>query len=722
MDTILSRTIRIGIIVILIAVPLVYSKYTQNSFTAPKRAFFEIAMAALLTLFALQVVFSPERVASRGTPLDMFLLAWLAWQAIACLFSLDRQESFGELVYFASLTGFFFLITQNVAGRRQLLPLICIIAAVGALEAAYGLAELFGAKLLYEANIRQLTPTREVTTWRWSILGTFGNADHLASYLALSSPLLLGLCALWSGWRRYLFIVALILAITCLIFTGARGSTLAAVIGIAIPLIWSVRKGIRISKRRAALALLAFAMVLAAVFIAKPRIATDMVGRMGDFSLTHPRGSVQFRLLTWRTSLLMIAQRPIRGSGQETFKLLFLPTLAGYLKGGDPLLYDAFRQKMNEAHNEFIQTAVETGIPGLAFLLIFCGFIIAHARRRPVGLEPGEAFFAIAVLGGFIAVLADAFGSISFHVVPTHVAFWAIAAVLVTPPAPAQAPRSRPAWRWGAAVGLIGVAYVTLFTALDNIAFEACFKQGTMLNAAGRYPDALVAFTRALTVKPTSGQIKFYLGSVLIQLGRYEDGLLVLRQSEKNFQDIHLYKNMGVAYERLGKPDLAAEQYRRWKEMGIASCEANNLIALARYRQGRRGEAEALFRETLRVRCWDWIAHATLGSILLDEGRYDEAVEALKPDIFWRIPEAYTLYGVALMKAGRYEEAKKNFSIALEKDPRSVKAHNNLAALFYATGDSDHAMRQWEQVLVLDPDNAIAKKNLEMAGQKKTSR
>ncbi|MCX6356483.1 MAG: tetratricopeptide repeat protein [Candidatus Aureabacteria bacterium] len=248
-----------------------------------------------------------------------------------------------------------------------------------------------------------------------------------------------------------------------------------------------------------------------------------------------------------------------------------------------------------------------------------------------------------------------------------------------------------------------------------EFSFDRAFKRATNANYFRRHDVALAFFQQALQMQPSSGQLKFHYGSTLIQLGRYTEGAAVLEESKKNFQDIFLLKNLGLAYERLGQPECAAAQYARWREMGIVSHEATNMMAMLRYRQGRTAEAEQLFRETLRVRRWDWTAHANLGAILLDAGRNDEAVAALDPGPVWMFPEAYTLYGVALLKKGRYGEAEENFRITLDRDPRSIKARNNLAALYQMTGKPGDAVREWGEVLKIDPENAIAKKNLEMA-------
>ncbi|MCX6339815.1 MAG: tetratricopeptide repeat protein [Candidatus Aureabacteria bacterium] len=718
MDNLLSRVIRAGLIIILIALPLIYSSQTQNSFGTPKRAFFQIAVAALLVLFSLQMIVTPARLTSRGTPLDMVLLAWIAWEAVSSAHSCDRMESMRELIYSASTVAFFFLITRNVGERTQALSLIGVIVAMGVLEASYGIPERLGLKLLYESRVKETLSQAEVLAVRGSILGTFGNANQLASYLVLTCPLLLGIISMCRGVRRALLIASLAIVLTCLTLTGARGSWIAAFTGLFVFILWGARRNRRDTLKATGFTLLLFALVFMAVTNFKPQIAHELTGRLkGSFA------SLNYRLLTWRLSLRMIAHHPLLGSGPGTFKLLFLPALADYLRGLDPLSCWGLTEKMNEVHNEYLQLAVETGLPGLGFLLLFCGGAIHVALRALRKLPPSAAILSAALMASLAAVMADAATSISFHVVPTRVAFWAVAAILLSLPnmssvrhpaelrARASPAISRLAVTPYLAISLI-FSYITISSSLRDIAFEYYFKIATNLTHMGRYHEAIPFFQGALRVMPSSGQVKFYYGSTLVQLGRDAEGAAALEESKNNFQDIYLFKNLGLAYERLGQPERAVEQYLRWREMGIASHEANNRIALIQLRQGRAREAEGLFKDTLRVRPWDWVAYSSLGSLYLESGRTDEAIRVLQ-NVIWKIPDSFTLYGTALLKAGRYEEARQNLLHALSMDPRSVRAHNNLGTLHRKTAKRDDAIKEWEEVLRMDPDNIFAKSNLE---------
>jgi len=69
-----------------------------------------------------------------------------------------------------------------------------------------------------------------------------------------------------------------------------------------------------------------------------------------------------------------------------------------------------------------------------------------------------------------------------------------------------------------------------------------------------------------------------------------------------------------------------------------------------------------------------------LGLLLLEEGRYDEAVEYLGDAVALEPNEAYIYnnYGLALLNTGAEDDAVEAFETALEIDPGFTRAENNL--------------------------------------------
>ncbi|MBI3080842.1 MAG: tetratricopeptide repeat protein [candidate division NC10 bacterium] len=68
--------------------------------------------------------------------------------------------------------------------------------------------------------------------------------------------------------------------------------------------------------------------------------------------------------------------------------------------------------------------------------------------------------------------------------------------------------------------------------------------------------------------------------------------------------------------------------------------------------------------------------------------------------------------GIAAARAGRFAEAERAFLAALEAEPDSPKARNNLGILYRRLGRTEEAVVMYEQAIALDPTNPVPYKNL----------
>jgi Tfp pilus assembly protein PilF len=75
---------------------------------------------------------------------------------------------------------------------------------------------------------------------------------------------------------------------------------------------------------------------------------------------------------------------------------------------------------------------------------------------------------------------------------------------------------------------------------------------------------------------------------------------------------------------------------------------------------------------------------------------------------------ARTNLGVALEKAGRFEEAATHFEEAIRLEPRNARAHANLGDVLFALGRYADAARAFEQALLLDPADERTRQSLAM--------
>ncbi len=81
-----------------------------------------------------------------------------------------------------------------------------------------------------------------------------------------------------------------------------------------------------------------------------------------------------------------------------------------------------------------------------------------------------------------------------------------------------------------------------------------------------------------------------------------------------------------------------------------------------------------------------------------------------------RVEEAkdQVAFGIEVAQLGLWKEAVYRWSRAVELDPESARARNNLAVAHEQMGEFDEANQQYERALELEPNNIYIRQNYEL--------
>ncbi|GAN67470.1 tetratricopeptide repeat protein [Acetobacter orleanensis] len=146
-----------------------------------------------------------------------------------------------------------------------------------------------------------------------------------------------------------------------------------------------------------------------------------------------------------------------------------------------------------------------------------------------------------------------------------------------------------------------------------------------IMAALDRRPAAIAACRAALALTPQDARIYDVLGSVLTQMGLFDDAVETLRQS------ITLRPNATYSY---------------------------NLLAMALTERGDMAEALTVLEGVLAENPDHAGSLSNMGCILAGEGRFEEALDAYRRAIFYRPTDAQIRlnHSITLLKAGRYAQ------------------------------------------------------------------
>jgi tetratricopeptide (TPR) repeat protein len=215
-------------------------------------------------------------------------------------------------------------------------------------------------------------------------------------------------------------------------------------------------------------------------------------------------------------------------------------------------------------------------------------------------------------------------------------------------------------------------------------AVHTALERGLEYLEAGKPRAARRRLERFVASQPRCAEGRSALGICLLQLDRHDDAMAQLERAAELEPEEPLHRwNLAAAAkqaERMGGAYLALREYLALDDDGEGASERNK-------------EARRFVRAYERM-----LRDSHPGVQLTDYLRGEE--------LFAR---AY-----ASLSEGRPDEAARGFQAVIALVPRHYPSWGNLGAAYLALERRDEAQRCLEQALSLNPDYAVARKNLEL--------
>jgi len=338
--------------------------------------------------------------------------------------------------------------------------------------------------------------------------------SYIVAQVALPiAPFVLSyLLARASAPRRLLYVLALVLAAAFFFFTLSRATWLAFLVSTCVVLFAAARRttapcehrGRRLtdSKRHGVVAAAVALAIVLVTCVPTPAWLTPITTSVHDriVSLLDPT-AVPFnfsRIQVWSDSLRMLADHQPFGVGPGRFATEF---------GA----FDEGRRFIPHAHNQYLHTLAEFGVPGLLGLCFLLFGSIALARRTLRHPEPKNLAAVRGALGGLVALaIICAFEAPLLHA-PCFVMLAIYSAIAIES---ALRNRISPAIPWTLTgpsivridrttrvVTILATIVVSIATALHGVAAV----RGTHAREhfeSGRYEDAADLSARATSLQP----------------------------------------------------------------------------------------------------------------------------------------------------------------------------------------------------------------------------
>lgn len=401
-----------------------------------------------------------------------------------------------------------------------------VLIVLGGIEAIWGLRQIYGLAVSNHSL--------------YALTGSFYNPGPYSGYLAMIFPLCLHewlnlrkkMERTWVEQGKYYMTLGVMLLILCVLPAGmSRSAWIAAAISgvwvYGMHASWGSRlKEIRKRyKRKVGLVCIAGGVIIIMIGYA-----------LFQLKATSANG----RLFMWKVSALTIAESPVIGHGIGNFVSAYGRAQEDYFANGEYSETEELVAGSPEyAFNEYLQVAVEYGIPFLLVVSLVIGFCLWRGS--------GEG--RTGLCGGVISVLVFALSSYPMQIPGFAVTFYFLLAACAIG-------RSRIILLlFMSMIVLLGVYY------WKNNQYDACkdWHRGKMLYNIGAYQSAKEDYEKLYPELVNRGAFLFEYGYSLHKLKEYDNSTRILEEAMTHSNDPMILNIIGKNYQATGDYEKAEE-------------------------------------------------------------------------------------------------------------------------------------------------------------------
>jgi O-antigen ligase len=326
-----------------------------------------------------------------------------------------RHATYADLLLYAAYGMLAFVVTQTLHRSSQFELVANIFTGYGAAVAAF-------------AVLQGLAPNGKLY-WIWSseqggaIYGPYVNHNHYAGLMEmlLPFPLVLAASHFTSGNRRIAVAGIAALMAGSIFLSASRGGMAAFIAQMLILGVLLFRKQKDSWKQPLLLGAFLALVIAFLVWIGGNEVTRRLMSIHSE-AREELSGGVRFTID--RDCLRMFLKRPFLGWGLGTF----------------PIVYPGFRSFytnffVNQAHNDYLQLLVETGVAGFAIAIWFLVLVFRNAAGKLKNwTETSSGALTVAALLGCIGILVHSFVDFNLQIPANAALFYVLCAIAASAP------------------------------------------------------------------------------------------------------------------------------------------------------------------------------------------------------------------------------------------------------------------------------------------------
>jgi len=341
-----------------------------------------------------------------------FALVLMQWLAGTTAY---RHVTYSHLLLYAAYGMLVFVVTQSLRRSSQF-------------ELVAKLFTVYGAVVASFAVLQGLAPNGKLY-WIWAleqggyIYGPYVNHNHYAGLMEMLTPFPLVLAASqFTNGNRKIAVAGIAALMAATIFlSGSRGGMAAFVAQMVVLGVLLVRKREGSWKQPLMLGAFLATVIVFLVWIGGNQL-TQRLTSIHSEAREEIKGGV--RLTIDRDCLRMLIKRPFLGWGLGTF----------------PIVYPEFRSFyttffVNQAHNDYLQLLVETGLAGFSIAVWLLVLVFRQAAGKLKNwTETASGAMTAAALLGCVGILVHSCLDFNLQIPANAALFYVLCAIAASAP------------------------------------------------------------------------------------------------------------------------------------------------------------------------------------------------------------------------------------------------------------------------------------------------
>lgn len=331
---------------------------------------------------------------------------YLMLTILSAFFAYNFKESLFDIIktsLFLSGVGLAVLMLQRTTDWKRKLSILFIVAA--AIAVVIGLVQYY--KFVIQADTKIMVDGRHVV---YKVIGLFSHKNIHSAFLMLLLPFTAyGIIRLEGHWRVAAIITStaiILLAVLLLTRSVWVGSSAAVLIATILLLVYARNFELKKSWRKIILLMMAVGIsgIMGLIVLGDKQDEFSFRNRALSIFDTQSIHNIH-RLKVWGSTLDMIREKPLTGTGAGNWKLIAPAYFAHKFNQPDELVWI-------RPHNDYLWIASEKGLFGLlsyASIFLICFFYLHNIiSTKSTYIQTNDRILALLILAGLVVYLFDA--------------------------------------------------------------------------------------------------------------------------------------------------------------------------------------------------------------------------------------------------------------------------------------------------------------------------